>query len=258
MKKFIIIIVLFYISGQDLLSQTYPANKNYKLKSLEGTDKEVYIKFDYVNNNMSIQLNTSEKICLEGFRGLVEDIKIISQEFIELNYVVFGGSSVFVRNRVLICISNDTLCEAINMTSAVYSYLPVDDSLDPYDVSSTYEIKDICIKQNDNNNFFLTATEQYSTHSKSGSVNDINTQDSVYLNFDPNYNIFFNKYEVLFGEYTLIDGISGHNFGNIRFNGEVIRTICLKEGGRYYFIDGKWYAYSGRYNSFRKCTNPCK
>lgn len=258
MKKVsLIVMILFGFASSNLFAQIENANRLFKIKSLEGNECSVKVKLDYVNDKIMISLNSSESLCIQGFRGLAKDINVLNKKFIELQFDVRGGSGVQFRRYALVCVSDNKLYEAMDIISMVHSDIIKTDTIAGshklYHLEDIYGLKNIKITRS-KKDFRLTAIEYHSEESKYAPNHNRETQHSIKLSFDLKHNIFYNKIGYLNGNYNLI----GYNLGNIlgtqTFKNKTVPVINLKLGV-YYYINKSWFQKSGKnvlveYSSF--------
>lgn len=254
----IIIILLFTIINFNVLSQTID-NKRYKLYSLENIENTVNIKLDDANEKITIELNPNETLCINGFRGLEQEVNILNRKFIEIRFKVRGGSGVAVRRYVLICISYNTLYKAIDVISMVSSefketYVHSIDSLNLYDETSIYKLS-FTMSQGDNQKYKLLAIQSEKVRSKHEPKQNHETEDMLQFNFDENDKVFYNQIDSLQGSFLINSDIDSTD-KLINFNGEKYPAIKLKDNTGYYFINHSWYM-KGTKNHLQKLTSNC-
>jgi hypothetical protein len=254
----VIIILLFTIINFNVLSQTID-NKSYKLYSLENIESTVNIKLDDANEKITIELNPNEIFCINGFRGLDQDVNILNQKFIELRFKIRGGSGVAIRRYVLICISDSKLYKSIDVISMISSefketYVPSIDSLNLYNESSIYKLS-FTMSQGDNQNYKLIAIQSEKVKSKHDTTQNHETQDMLQFSFDKGNKVFYNQLNSLNGSFEI-----NTDNGNLRtkkdFNGTEYPSIKLKNE-EYYFINQSWYIKDGK-NHLTEFSSLCK
>ena len=114
---------------------------------------------DDVNDKITLKLNSKEMLCLNDYRGLEEDMKILGNKFIIIQYKTRGGSGVKMIRTALVCISNGKLCKALDVLSTESyefkdTYDKATDSLKLYDESGLCTLRFVDL-QNDGQGFLL-------------------------------------------------------------------------------------------------------
>lgn len=214
--------------------------KVFELNSLESSPVKVDIELDNVNDKITLSLNPLETICISGYRGLVEDIKILDRTFIELQYKIRAGSGVKSQRTILFCVSKGHLCKTIDITS-MNSYEFKDtydketDSLGLYYESGVYKITIIKLQNTEKNSYQLIATEYENIKSKQDASKNHQTLDTLKLNFDEKNRVFYTQCKPLNENYVFEE--SGKNKV---FKGDKYPLIKLKNE-EYIFIEKIWY-----------------
>jgi len=230
MKKFLTLFIInAFVFNQVSLSQLSQSKDSIILHLLSLEDKEVSVKIDFDgrNDELVLELNTNEKICIFEARYLSQDIKILSQRFIELQIGVRGGSGVSVHRYVLICISGDKLYKSVDVISLVKNL--VDGSIDcQVDFTGLTE---------KNKSFELIANGEKAFH------------------FDSENKIFCNGLENLNGLYY-VNSDKDLSSKQLNFNNEKFPSICVNQTAIYIFIKHKWYVESHE-NHLMELTSCC-
>lgn len=89
----VFIVILLSLCFVRVLSQSLEKESVVTLNTLEGNIVKVTIGLDNVNDKIILKLNSSEPLCISGYRDLVEDIQIINETFIFLHYRIPRGSA---------------------------------------------------------------------------------------------------------------------------------------------------------------------
>lgn len=254
----IIIILLLAIINFNVSSQSID-NKSYKLYSLENIESTVYLKLDDANEKITIELNPNEILCVNGFRGLEQEVNILNQKFIELRFKIRGGSGVAIRRYALICISDNKLYKSIDVISMISSefkgtYFPSIDSLNLYDESSIYKLN-FTMSMGENQNYKLIAIQSEKVKSKHDTTQNHETQDMLQFSFDKGNKVFYNQLGSLKGSFDINNDIGNSNAKKV-FNGEKYPAIKLKNE-EYYFINQSWYIKDGN-NHLSEFSSSCK
>ena len=243
MKTFLTVLIInLFVSTQVSLSQIRD-EEIITVHSLENKEASVKIKFDYVNDRISLELNPTEKMLIKGFRSMTQDIKILNQKFIELRFSMRGGTGVHVRRYVLICVSDSKLYRSIDVISLVSSefketYVASIDSLHLYDESSINQINFTGLKEKCGS-YELIATGFVKIHSKIDPSQDYENHDTTQLRFDMDNKVFYTNFENLNGQYLLW---SDENLNEqVNFHNEKIPSICVNQDEIYVYFRHKWY-----------------
>jgi hypothetical protein len=241
-KAILTVSIILFVSTQPSLSQMRDV-ETVSLHSLENKEINVTIKFDYGFDKLILELNSDEKMIVKGFRGLTQEMKVLNQKFIELRFIMRGGTGVHIRRYVLICVSNNKLYRSIDQISLLNSvfketYVASIDSLHLYDESSTYQVDFSGLKEV-NNSFEMIANEFVKTQSKIDPTQNYENQDTIQLHFDMDNKVFFNKFVNLDGSYLLWSDEDLNE--QVNFHNEKFPSICINQGAIYVFFRHKWY-----------------
>ncbi|HET9058269.1 MAG TPA: hypothetical protein VFN30_15600 [Chitinophagaceae bacterium] len=253
-KKVFISLLMFLLGflNSNIIAQSIE-KKSIIFNSLEEEPVRVNIELDYVGDKIKIIFNPSQTICIDGFRGLAEDIKIISKKFVTLTYKMRAGSGVKVRRTVLICVSKGYLYRTLDIGSLdsyefKNTYDKETDSRNLYDESGIYKISFINPKNTKNNEYLLEATQYEKIKSKHDPSKNHETLDTLRFNFDNKNKVFYTEYRSLKGNYIFA--------GKQRvFMGEKYPIIKLIND-EYLFIDKIWYS-KVRENNFAEVSPAC-
>lgn len=235
----LIIVTLATFSSSNVSSQT-TEKQVLTLNSLSNETKKVNVEFDNVNDRITFQLNSKEKLCINGYRGLVENIKILSQKFIIVHYNIRGGSGVKMQKTTLLCISNGELYNALDILSMESyefkeTYDRMTDSLGLFNEHGMYSLK-IMKLENTNQTFRLSTIQYQTVMSKHDKKDNYKKIDTIKFFFDEKNNSFYMKYLSLIGNYKI------ECSKNVQrtFYGEKYPSVKLRDD-EYVNIDKVWY-----------------
>ena len=145
MKKIRILIalIIFILLTKSTYSQP-SGSINIVLYSIENKLSKINLCLDELNEKIIINLSSSESLCINGFKDLTEEIKVIKRKFLLFKFRIRGGTGVALRRSVLVCISNDRLFKVFDVLSMVRSqckenYIPKVDSLNEFDENHNYQ-----------------------------------------------------------------------------------------------------------------------
>jgi hypothetical protein len=245
LKRMITVLLTLY--SYNVFSQS-DNNESFKIFSLENKESTVYLKLDVVNERITVQLNPSQTLCINGFKGFEQKPTILNQKFMELQFKIRGGSGVAIRRYVLICISESKLCKAIDVLSMISSkfektYVSSIDKLNLYNESSIYKLS-FTMSQDDDQNNILVVKQYEKIYSKDKPNKNHETQDVLTFSFDKVNKVFYNTQEDLKGSFDIDDDIGG-SFAKKIFNSELYPVIKLRNE-EYFFINKNWYIKDGK------------
>jgi hypothetical protein len=180
-----------------------------------------------------------------GVRG-IEDIAIHSGKFLEVRFVVRGGSNVGVRVTVLLCVSKGEIHRALDILSDVTSrvtqvYDKVADSLQLFDEKEDYHVT-ISVKQK-GNHYKAILSESKKVESKYDPSQNEAFEKTYELNFDLGGYFFYNSIKRLNKRYEVY---------SVKDNKTVEKYItaevpCIElHQGYYALIDNQWCMNNGR------------
>lgn len=226
MRKILIFILFDFIVLNQVLYSQLREDKFLSLHSLEDKEVSLKIKFDYRYDRISLELDSDKKICIEGFRYLSQEIKILNNKFVELQIGMRGGSGESVHRYVLICTSKNRLYKSIDLISLVENLI---------DSSTNYKEDVIGIIEK-NNSYEMTMIGESTLH------------------FDFNNKVFFNGYKKLKGSY-FINSERDLSSEKINFNNEKFPSLST-QCGVYIFIRNQWYV-QGEENQLMELSSGC-
>lgn len=255
--KIIVILIIYTITTSDVLSQGVE-KQEVKLYSFENEAIAVCLKLDYSNERITIALNNRDSICINDFKDLIDDVKVINGKFISLQFRTKGGSGVKIREYILASVFQNKLCINLDVYSFIHSefkttYNKKIDSLQIYDEYNFYQLNFVTMINN-KGNYVITAKEFEKVKSKVNPSLNHESQNILHFNFNLQNKVFYNQIGSLKGSYILIDYIE-HQESKQDFKGEKFPTIKLKNE-EYYFINQSWYL-KGTENHFIKFSNSC-
>ena len=231
--------------------------KSLTLNSLSNESAKVNVELDNVNDRITFKLSPKEILCINGYRDLIENIKILNKKFMSIHYRIRGGSDVRLEKTALVCISKGKLYKALNVLSMEsYEILGTNDklpdSLEVYE-SGMYKLIFNNLRY-DNQNFQLSAIQFEKVKSKYDKSKNFEKKDMIKFYFDEKNKVFYTKYVSMKGDYKIeVDG--GKNEQK-KFNGEKYPFIKLRNE-EYIFIDYFWY-FVERGNRLSEISSSCK
>lgn len=233
-------LIIFSIYFNSVSSQSLEKGSVH-LNSLEGKPVTVNVELDNVNDKIMLKLNSSEILCISGYRDLAEKIKIINEKFILLHYKIRGGSGYKMEKFVLVSISKGKLIKSMDILSMQsyelkHTYDKETDSLGLYDESGIYKIGFITSKNIQDSHHQIEATQYEKIKSKHDPTKNYETLDTLRLSFDDKNKVFYTEYKTLKGNF-IFDGVSQKQRA---FKGEKYPLIKLKND-EYLFINMVWY-----------------
>ena len=232
--------------------------KKLTLTSLLNESVKVNIELDNVNDRITFVLNTKEILCINGYRDLVENIKVLNKKFVSIHYKIRGGSGVKMRRTALVCISKGRLYKALDVLSMESyafkeTYDKVTDSLGLYDESGIYTLKFDNLR-NDKQSIQLSAIQYDKVKSKHDKNKNYEKTDTIKFYFDEKNKVFYTKYISMKGNYKI--EIEGAKSEQRIFKGEKYPFIKLRND-EYIFIDNVWYNRE-RGNHLQGTLSSCK
>lgn len=90
--------------------------QDYSIYSLQGSIAKIHVEPQYVNNLLKIIYST-DTICVGNFTDFDEDIRVLNKRFLKITYKVRTGSGIKERNTVLLCVNDNSLCQALHVLS---------------------------------------------------------------------------------------------------------------------------------------------
>lgn len=217
--------------------------KTITILSLENKKCVVEIIYNFKTDVINIRLSPQNSLCINGFRGFVDSIRVINHNFIELHFQIRSGTGIRQERYILLCISEDKLYKAIDVLSLIDSrfeqtYIKGIDSLHLYDEKNIDRFRFIDLRKI-KNSFVLEAEEYHYEKSKYYIKNNYELCDTIVLLFEPDYKIFYNQFKSISGDYIVdSDDITIHKkqtFGNEQY------PMLNLFNTEYYFIDNEWY-----------------
>lgn len=235
----LIFIITSTLISTDATSQTIE-KMSLRLNSLSNESVKVNVELDNVNDRITFKLNSKEKLCINGYRDLIENIKNLDKKFIAVHYIIRGGTGIKMRMTALVCISKGKLYKALDVLSTesyVFkkTYDKATDSLGLYDESGLYTLE--FNLRNNKQNFQLSAIQYEKVKSKYDKNENYEKTDTIKFYFDEKNKVFYTKYISLKGNYK-IESEGVKNEQRV-FKGEKYPLINLRY--EYIFIDKVWY-----------------
>jgi len=236
---FIICIVLFL--SINLYAQEVD-NQNVIVNSLENVSENVNVELDYPNDKIKLTLFPSEVLCINGYRGIFENIKILGGKFVVLSFGIRGGTGVALGKTILVCVSKGHLYNALDILSKqieefTKTYNEEVDAKNLYDEHHTYKVTLVNLENDKKDGYKLTCTVYDMVKSKHDPTTNHESLDTLHFSFDEESKVFYNQYIALKGNYLLGSSpTSKQKF----FKGGKYPEIKLRND-EYVFIDGTWY-----------------
>lgn len=248
-------LIIFSIYFNSVSSQSLE-KESVLLNSLEGKPIKVNVELDNVNDKIMLKLNSSEILCISGYRDLAEKIKIINEKFILLHYKIKGGSGFKMEKLILVCIAKGKLIKSMDILSMQsyelkHTYDKETDSLGLYDESGIYKINFITSKNIQDSYHQIEATQYVKVKSKQDPNKNHETIDTLRFSFDDKNKVFYTEYKSLKGNF-IFNGVPGKQRV---FKGERYPLIKLKND-EYIFINMVWYRKVNQ-NHFLEASSIC-
>ena len=235
MRIRLVLIVCFAFSS--LLGQGI--EKQYLLHGVDDSLCYSVSVIEDLENDVAIFSVNENVTKIFGVRG-IEEITVHSAKFLEVRFVIRGGSNVKLRRNVLLCVSKgevyktlDILSEATSRVTEVYDKAA--DSLKLFDEKEDYNVT-ISIKQK-GNRYKAVLLERKKVESKYDPSQNESFEKSYELDFDPGGYFFYNSTKRLNKRYKIYS--SQNNNTVEKFISEEVPCIQLYKNV-YLFIDNKW------------------
>lgn len=256
------ILIIFYLTVFASLSNAFSQvieKKSFALNSLEDKPTNINVEWDIVNNKITIALTPSEAFCISGYvpDERVEKMEILDKRFLLLSFRTRGGTGIGLGQTILICVSNGHLYKALNIIASedyyfTKTYNKEVDAQAMYDESEKYRVHIISIQESKKSNYKLTVTQYDKVKSKYNPNTNHETLDTLRFNFDEKNKVFYDKYILLNGSYTVIDNPQKNkqmDFSGQKYPGiEGITRKGLFYGNEYIYtyINGIWYTLTNK------------
>lgn len=204
----------------------------------------VSIAEDLENDIATFSVNeNSAKIF--GVRG-IEYGKIHLEKFLEIQFIVRGGSGVGVREKVLLCVSQGKIYRTLDLLSEVTSrvtevYDKVADGLQLFDEKEDYRVT-LSIKQK-GNDYKVVLIESEKIESKYNPSRNGSFEKTYELNFDPGGYFFYNSIKHLNKRYKVYS-VKDSKVADKFISAE---EPCIQLHQSFYvLIDNEWCVDNGR------------
>lgn len=244
-----IILLLFIVISISIYSSS-----TYKLISLENEEISVCVDFDEINNFISINLDSKNKICIDGFKELI-DIKVSGNKFLLLNFSIRGGSGVQLIRTAIICVSNGKIFKSLDILSSVHSFFndAYNNNSKIDDEENLYQVALKLVPEAKSNQLILQVNENEMVKSKGNPLKNKTEKEKSILYFNNHQKIFQNNLKALSGKFEIDDGKS--DIISREFKDETYPAIIFRNY-EYYFIDDSWYI-KDQINHLTKFSNSC-
>lgn len=228
MKNFSTFIIIFLIYCQTSPSQS-GHSKSINLLSLE--DKEVFVKYGYDPNmdRLMLELNSNEKLCIQGARGA--DVKIFQKKFVMLESPMPGGTGESIHRLFIICVANGKLYKSIDIVAFVKDYISGEYSFEA-------KFSDLIEKN------------------KSFELNVHVANKEAKLQFDFDNKIFYNDFVILDGQYS-VDRDANPIKRQMNFHNEKFPAVTVDPTEMYIFINHTWFARITGNNHLMEFSSDC-
>lgn len=244
-----IIVLLFIVICIPIYSSS-----TYKLISLENEEINVCVDLDEINNFISINLDSKNKICIDGFKELI-DIKILDNKFLLLHFSIRGGSGVQLIRTAIVCVSNGKIFKSLDIFSSVHSFFndAYNNKIKIDDEENSYQVLLKLVQKAHSNQVILQVNENELIKSKSNPLKNKTEKEEFVLYFDNHQKIFQNNLKTLSGRFEIDNGKSettSREFMDKAFPAIIFRNY------EYYFIDDSWYI-KDQINHLTKFSDSC-
>lgn len=204
----------------------------------DGLEYEISVDEDLVNDITYFRINDIEERIL-GVRG-IESISTQLNRFLEVQFIVRGGSGVKIRRKVIFCISKKKIHKCLDVISSSSSILKevydkVADSLRLFDEKEDYELAITLVQRNDTYQALLTETK--TIESKFDSSQNESFSNRVKLEFDKAGCFFYNSIKKINEVYNIYSATSNQTRKEL-IKGE-LPSIELYQG-YYILIQNDW------------------
>lgn len=191
MKKLILFTFLLFLSTHRVLAQTKV--EKLKIASLENKTISLTIQLNMATEKITIFSDSINPICINGYKELETDIKIINKKFTAIHFKIAGGSGVKLRRYILLCVSNNKIYNAFDVLADVTNLRD----------TTFYDRYNLCFTKMSltNNSYRLICTEE--ERKKNGNKNVGFYTDTLQFQFDNSKRIFYNAFDTLSGKYTV-------------------------------------------------------
>jgi hypothetical protein len=198
--------------------------KTYTIQSLEGKSVEVKVIPDYAHHILRIMYLT-EKVTIADYWGVPPETSYLGKQFLKINYEVRGGSNFGLGNSLIICVSNNKLCEVLH----VLRYTDWESEL-----VKTYNVK--FVLTNHEKNYQLIASIRDKSISAVNPQTNYDYTNISKLNFERTLKVFYSIKQNLYNNFKVV-------YPNITYKREIRGNFpeVILEDNKYIFIGGQWF-----------------
>jgi len=147
-----ITILLLIIACNTSLSFSQDYLKDTTIISLDNKEVRMTINIDLPSENLIISLNSLEKLCFRNCKSWPQINVLGDHNFLELEYSTLGGTSIEIKNTVIVCVANNKLYNVLYCQSLL--------SEDGYYDKREYQVKFLSMKRK-NKYELLTQVKDY-------------------------------------------------------------------------------------------------
>ncbi len=226
MKKYLIVVAcLFFFSNS--FAETF------KLKSLQGEDKQINVDFEVDKGEIKIHL-AQQNFTMQNVMAITGKIEVLENTFLKITYQTRVGSGIKQFLTSFYCINQNSLCQSLCIRSRY-----IESIINTYsgnaDSSSLNMHSQMNVKLSLEARLKVRAEESYKYESQASPEKNFSYGTTTVLQFEKTMGIFYSEKKKLNGLFTLIDDdkkINRSLNGNFYFNKMRAHT--------YIFIDNVW------------------
>ncbi len=241
-----IIIFLFFIStlfrltatAQDFVKTEEDKDskkdaKSFVVRSLDEKTQKIHIMPDYFRHILRISC-LKDTITDYDFWGVPVETHLLNKQFLEIKYAVRGGSGIGAEDIMLLCVSNNKLCESMH----VQSFLTGESG----DEQENFNIKIAALKGVDRKTYKLVVNVHDAVNSKRDPASNYKYNNQTILSFDASRNVFYSIKQDLYQSFINVYDPKNRNTQKTSIGGNFPAIILGKE--TCYFIKGGWYQFA--------------
>ncbi|MBB3056809.1 hypothetical protein [Mucilaginibacter gotjawali] len=207
--------------------------KKFTLRSMDGKVQQVHLVPDYFRHILRISC-LKDTITDYDFWGVPVETRILNKQFLEIKYAVRGGSGIGAQDIMLLCVSNNKLCESLHAQRLLTG--------ESGDGQENYNIKIVALEGVNNKTYKLIVDVHDARNSKRDPAADYNYNNQTTLSFDTNRNVFYSIKQDLYNSFINMYNPKNHKTFKKPIGGNFPASILGKE--TYYFIKGGWYQFA--------------
>ncbi|HVP07581.1 MAG TPA: hypothetical protein VMS71_07035 [Candidatus Acidoferrum sp.] len=228
------------------------------LMSLEGADVNLSITLNFVVEKITARIDSTDSICIRGYKGLLRPPRILGGRFLEFLYYVRGGTGYGVQRYALLCVSEGEIYKALELRAGSQSYdgeQRFEESRDSVVYPETRIHSLVFDLEGDSGSVGLKAVDYEGYRSEKYPDRSYKIQDTVNLRFDSTKRIFYSGVDTLKGQYLIRDEVHEAD-ETADLDGLEVPAIHFGSGDVYYYFHGVWHMIAGDGNLFR-FSNSC-